>query len=337
MSAVAGEQKDGSATAASAAAAPLTVFFTGGTGNNGRVIAPYLLARGHRLKCLVRNPEKDSAKALAALGAELVKGDATQPETWRAEVADCDAVVWSSVVWGDFKADLPALSACADVLAEAARAAGQHPSTKKLLVTTGVLGYEQREDGNLQRGLEEWQPAHESFAPVKGFQMKERVVRFSDICGCSISLGFTYSHSPQTSGLFPFVFKSFDRANKKIYYKGDKAVGVAHIHLEDAADMYAKILEAPAIDVKGQRFNCSNDANVSNGQIVDAFAALWGCEAEESETAQWDLAGKTCYQDCSKAKRVLGWAPKHKDILAELGEIIPAMYGNDPSLKVEFH
>ncbi len=147
-------------------------------------------------------------------------------------------------------------------------------------------------------------------------------------------------HAPArtpSSGLFPFVFKSFDRANKKIYYKGDKAVGVAHIHLEDAADMYAKILEAPAVDVKGQRFNCSNDANVSNGQIVDAFAALWGCEAEESETAQWDLAGKTCYQDCSKAKRVLGWAPKHTDVLAELGEIIPAMYGNDPSLKVEFH
>ena len=97
------------------------------------------------------------------------------------------------------------------------------------------------------------------------------------------------------------------------------------------------VIEAPALDVKGQRFNCSNNTNVSNGEIVDAFANIWGCEAVQSETEQWALAGKTCYQDCSKAKRVLGWEPKHKSVLDELAEIIPAMYGDDPELRVTFH
>ena len=315
---------------------PLKIFFTGGTGNNGRAIVPHLLSRGHTIKALVRDPNKATAQALEAQGCNLVKGDATSPESWSAEVADCDAVIWSSVIWGDFTADMGSLSKCCEVLADAARKEGKHPATRKLLVTTGVLGYEQRED-DPQLGIPEWKPNQESFPPVKGFQMKERLVRFADICGCAISLGFTYSHSPQTSGLFPFVFKGFDRSSKKIFYKGDKSVGISHVHLEDAADMYAKIIEAPALDVKGQRFNCSNDTNVSNGEVVDAFANIWGCEAVQSETEQWALAGKTCYQDCSKAKRVLGWEPKHKSVLDELAEIIPAMYGDDPELRVTFH
>jgi dihydroflavonol-4-reductase len=51
------------------------VFLTGATGFIGRRLAGALAARGYRLRCLVRSPER--AAALADLGAELIVGDVT--------------------------------------------------------------------------------------------------------------------------------------------------------------------------------------------------------------------------------------------------------------------
>jgi dihydroflavonol-4-reductase len=53
------------------------VFLTGATGFIGGRLALALHARGRRLRCLVRRPER--AGALAALGAELIVGDVADP------------------------------------------------------------------------------------------------------------------------------------------------------------------------------------------------------------------------------------------------------------------
>src|SRR5687768_2587096 len=55
-----------------------TVFLTGATGFIGGRLARALDARGYRLRCLVRRPER--AAPLAALGAELLVGDVTDPD-----------------------------------------------------------------------------------------------------------------------------------------------------------------------------------------------------------------------------------------------------------------
>jgi dihydroflavonol-4-reductase len=53
------------------------VFLTGATGFIGGRLAVALHARGRRLRCLVRRPER--AATLAALGAELIVGDVADP------------------------------------------------------------------------------------------------------------------------------------------------------------------------------------------------------------------------------------------------------------------
>jgi len=55
-----------------------TVFLTGATGFIGGRLARALDARGYRLRCLVRRPER--AAPLAALGAELLVGDVTDAD-----------------------------------------------------------------------------------------------------------------------------------------------------------------------------------------------------------------------------------------------------------------
>jgi len=56
------------------------ILVTGATGHQGGAVARELLARGHRVRAMTRKPDSDAAQALAALGAELVKGDLDNAE-----------------------------------------------------------------------------------------------------------------------------------------------------------------------------------------------------------------------------------------------------------------
>jgi len=52
-----------------------TILVVGATGQQGGAVARHLLKDGWKVRALVRDPEKETAKALANQGAELVKGD----------------------------------------------------------------------------------------------------------------------------------------------------------------------------------------------------------------------------------------------------------------------
>jgi uncharacterized protein YbjT (DUF2867 family) len=54
---------------------PLTVLVTGITGNQGSHVASHLLARGHRLRALVRNSESPQVQEWRAKGVDPVVGD----------------------------------------------------------------------------------------------------------------------------------------------------------------------------------------------------------------------------------------------------------------------
>lgn len=65
-------------------------FLTGATGFIGGVLARQLLAAGHEVRCLVRNPA--AAGALSRLGASLHAGDITDPASLREPMTGVDGV-----------------------------------------------------------------------------------------------------------------------------------------------------------------------------------------------------------------------------------------------------
>ncbi|WP_328608043.1 NAD-dependent epimerase/dehydratase family protein [Amycolatopsis sp. NBC_00345] len=65
-------------------------FVTGGSGFIGRALVRRLLAEGNSVRVLVRS--EASAEIVAALGAEPVRGELTDPATWRDEVTGSDVV-----------------------------------------------------------------------------------------------------------------------------------------------------------------------------------------------------------------------------------------------------
>jgi nucleoside-diphosphate-sugar epimerase len=65
-------------------------FVTGATGFIGGRVAGQLLAAGHQVVALVRNPEK--AEPLAAEGIEVARGDVTDKASIRAAMSGCDGI-----------------------------------------------------------------------------------------------------------------------------------------------------------------------------------------------------------------------------------------------------
>jgi nucleoside-diphosphate-sugar epimerase len=73
------------------------VFVTGGTGFIGGEVVRQLCERGDEVVCLVRNPAK--ARAVEALGCELVAGDLGDTGAIRAGIEGCDAAIHAAAVY----------------------------------------------------------------------------------------------------------------------------------------------------------------------------------------------------------------------------------------------
>ncbi len=68
------------------------VLVTGVTGQQGGAVARALLGKGHRVRGMTRDVESDKARAVAALGVDLVVGDFRDSDSLAAAVARVDTV-----------------------------------------------------------------------------------------------------------------------------------------------------------------------------------------------------------------------------------------------------
>jgi uncharacterized protein YbjT (DUF2867 family) len=125
-----------------------TILVTGGTGNQGGATARHLLADGWHVRALVRDEGAPAAAALAAAGAELVRGDLD-------ERASVDAAVHGSYGVYSVQSANPNEIAQGINVADAAQAAGvQH------LVYSSVGGVESQNGFYTERGwgpIDKWQ------------------------------------------------------------------------------------------------------------------------------------------------------------------------------------
>jgi len=67
------------------------IFVTGGTGFVGREVVRQLQGVGHKVNCLVRDPER--ARRLLPAAVELCPGDLTEPSSLSAGLKECQAVI----------------------------------------------------------------------------------------------------------------------------------------------------------------------------------------------------------------------------------------------------
>ena len=73
-------------------ATPLKALVTGATGKQGGTVARLLLAHGHAVRAVTRNPTSPAAAALAQLGVDLVTGDLADRDFMNRAARGMDAV-----------------------------------------------------------------------------------------------------------------------------------------------------------------------------------------------------------------------------------------------------
>jgi len=79
----------------------MKVFLTGGTGFIGQALTRTLIQRGWDVIALVRRPDSAEAKAIQAIGVQLVRGDVTDRESMREAMTGTDVVIHNAA-WYEF-------------------------------------------------------------------------------------------------------------------------------------------------------------------------------------------------------------------------------------------
>ena len=297
----------------------MNLFVTGAGGYIGGSVATGLLAAGHAVRGLVRTPER--AAALARTGIEPVIGDLDDAALLAREAQRADGVVHAAA------ADhAPSAAALVDALAG---------SGKPLLHTSGssVIGDDARGERASERIFDEDTPL--VVAPAKQarralelsvLRAAGRGVRGVVICPSHI-YGPGRGLNPQSVQI-PFLVDNA-RRHGAVQIVGHGLNIWSHVHIDDVAELYRLALEqAPA-----GAFYFAENGEASFADIGAAIAARLGLAVEplpaETAAQRWG-EGRALYTFGSnsrvrarRARRELGWAPKHASALAWIRDEMP--------------
>lgn len=284
----------------------MRVLVLGGTGSIGWPIVRELIRRGHEVWALAR-----SGIAAAKLGearATPVAGDIASPESWVARLPRIDAVIEAA---GDFSPEMAAIETrLLDVLLRRLAAQSNKP---RFIYTGGCWLFGATGDGIATEET--------PFRPLPAFAWMvpnlRRILEAPDIEGVVIHPAMVYSSG---GGVFQrFARDATERGAVRVIESEE--VRWPLVHSDDLANLYALALErAPA---RSSYIGAAIEG-LAVGRIARAFAKRFGTRQPEpqivstaaiaSELGAW-ARGYALDQRLSgaRARRELGWAPRHLD------------------------
>jgi nucleoside-diphosphate-sugar epimerase len=292
-------------------AGALRVFVLGGTGSIGSPLVRGLIERGHQVWALARSD--GSASKLTKMGATPVAGDIASPERWVAGLPLLDAVIHAAC---DFNSDMAAIDfRLLDTLLPALAA---QPKRARLIYTGGCWLFGATGD--------EIATEETPFRPLPAFAWMvpqlRRVLESPDVDGIVIHPAMVYADG---GGVFSrFARDAAERDAIRVVAGED--VRWPLVHSEDLAELYLLALEhAPA---RSSYIGAAIEG-FPVGRIIRAFAKRVGtqpqiisADAIAAELGEW-ARGYGLDQRLSgeKARRELGWQPKHLDPESEIARL----------------
>jgi nucleoside-diphosphate-sugar epimerase len=301
-----------------------TIFLTGATGYIGGSVSSKLIARGFRVRGLVRTVDK--ADLLQKLGIEPVIGDLDDAELLSAEARAADAVINTA------SADnAGAVKALID---------GLRGSSKTLLHTSGssVVGDDVRGARRTETLFDE--DSTLLVAPEKQarrdidlnvLRAAEHGVRSSVICP-SLVYGVG-SGLNQNSVQIPFL-ASNAREQGAVQIVGEGLNVWSNVHIEDLVDLYLLILEkAP-----GGSFYFAENGEASFLQLAEALRTRLALPSVQNlsprlAAERWGIAkayfslGSNSRVRGKRARAELGWAPTHSSLVQWILNEMPSDIG----------
>ncbi|WP_342380436.1 NAD-dependent epimerase/dehydratase family protein [Myxococcus stipitatus] len=296
----------------------MKIFITGATGFIGGSLAVDLKARGHAIRGLVRDDAK--AGKLLALGIEPVRGDLDDAALLTAEARRADGVI--NAASSDHATAI-------DALLEGVKGSG-----KPLLHTSGssVIGDDAKGDSLSPHIFDEDTPFVVEPEKQARFAIDNRVREVPGARGIVLCNTMIYGTgkglSRDSVQIPPLVAQARKSGVVRVVGKGINRW--SNVHIDDVTLLYALALErAPA-----GAFYFVENGEASYAEIGEAIAARLGLGPVQSWTVaeasrEWGEGharysfGSNSRVRARRARRELGWAPRHDSVTRWIREEMP--------------
>ncbi len=286
----------------------MRIFVTGASGWIGSAVVPELLSAGHQVLGLARSDA--SAKAVADMGAEVLRGDLNDTDVLRAGTLDSDAVIHLAFV-------VPSVSEAAtrtDATAIETFATGLAGSGKPLVISGATLVIPGR-------------PATERDELIAAGPIAARITNMQaalaaadrGVRSCLVMLPRSVHGQGERHGFIPQLIAAA-RAKGVSGYIGDGTSRWPAVHVKDAATLYLLAIEqAPA----GAVLNAVGDEGVPVREIAEAIGRHLNLPARSLPAEEYagmlvPLLSTDMPASSTITQELLGWQPTHPGLIEDI-------------------
>jgi nucleoside-diphosphate-sugar epimerase len=284
------------------------IFVTGASGWIGSAVAGELISAGHQVLGLARSDA--AARAVAGMGAEVLRGDLTDTGVLRAGALGSDGVIHLAFV-------VPSVTEAAtraDAAAIETFAASLAGSGKPLVISGGTL-------------VRPGRPATERDELIAAGPIAARITSMQaalaaaarGVRSCLVMLPRSVHGEGERHGFIPQLIATA-RAKGVSGYIGDGTSRWPAVHVQDAASLYRLAIEqAPA----GAVLNAVGDEGVPVREIAEAIGRHLKLPARSLPAAEYEgmlahLLSTDMPASSTITRELLGWKPTRPGLIEDI-------------------
>jgi nucleoside-diphosphate-sugar epimerase len=287
----------------------MRIFVTGASGWIGSAVVPELIGAGHQVLGLARSDA--SAKAIADLGADVLRGDLTDTGSLRAGALDSDGVIHLAFIPGrpGFEAAVRADAAAIETLAASLAGSG-----KPLLVSGATIVTPGRPSTERDELIPQGPVAARISNMRSALAAADRDVRV-----CLVMLPRSVHGQGDRHGFVPQLI-AMARAKGVSGYLGDGATRWPAVHVKDAARLYRLAVEqAPA----GSVLNAVGDEGVPVRAVAEAIGRNLNLPARSLPAEEYGgmlvpLLTTDMPASSTITRHLLGWHLTHPGLIEDI-------------------
>ena len=290
----------------------MRIFVTGATGFVGSAVVEELMSAGHKVLGLARNDA--AADALKRIGAEVRRGDLSDPKGLSLAALECDGVVHTA-----YNHDWSQIPAAAEIDRRAIEAFGETLSgTGMPLLIASAIGLlspgrpTTEDDSGDPRSLGAVRmPSEETALALASENVRSSIIRLPPVV-----------HDRTKQGLVTRMIALARQTGVSAYVQGGLNRWPA-VHRRDAAQLFRLALEKGA---PGSRYHAIAEDGIALREIAEVIGRLMSVPAvsktpEEAASHFGFLAyfvSADFQASSTKTKQALGWNPTGPSLIADL-------------------